>query len=146
MKNAVIVALGVTFLTFLFLGIQLIYPCKGGGTGCTGMMGHGGGMGGHEGDTMGGGHDVSSHSGHEYGGEPLTREQAIDLMEEHLKTKAKEIPDLTLGDVSENKDYFEAEITDQEGAVVDKVRVSKSSKMLESQKVDHPISPEGHVH
>ena len=70
----------------------------GGGMGSTAMMGHGREMGGHEGDTMGGGHDMGSHSGHEHGGEPLTREQAIDLMEEHLKAKAKKIPDLTLGD------------------------------------------------
>ena len=136
MKKIIVIVLVVTLA--LFSGWNILYA-----QGCGGMQ--------HEGGTMGGG-DMSSHSDHQdYGGhqhgQPLTPGQARTVLENHLKSKNN--PDLIVGDISEGEDYFEAEITTQEGDPVDKIRVDKYTGLLDSAylpkaKVEENISPETH--
>ena len=136
MKKTLLIALAM----MVFLGMKLSFGgCM---MGQEGMMGHG---------------DMGSHSDHQQSGsehaQPVTYDQAMAFMEDHLKSANN--PDLVLGEVSETQDYFAAQVTTKDGTVVDKLQVDKTTGFISSaserisnvQKSENPVAAhQGHVH
>lgn len=73
--------------------------------------------------------DMDSHSGHEYDGaiqgQAMNYDQAKILVVDYLSSTGN--PNLVLGDIFEETDFFEAEITTRNGDLVDRVRVDKKT-------------------
>lgn len=86
-----------------------------------GMMGRGG-MGMHRGSGMG-------YPGKQ-ASQPITLDQAKSLLENQLRTANN--PNLKLGKVTEEKDYFVGEITTKDGSLVDRIQVDKNTGWLRS--------------
>ena len=78
--------------------------------------------------------DMKSHAGQHSGGQdhrdPVTEDQAMSLVEDYLESTQN--PNLMLGEIAENDDYFEAEITTRNGDLVDRIRVDKYTGRLQS--------------
>jgi hypothetical protein len=155
MKKTLVIIIGVLVLLALTLGIRFFYPCVSEGTAHS-MMGEcGGDMQGHGGGSMNHG-NMASHGGHQQGehqhSQGLSPGEARTILENHLKSKNN--PDLSLGEISESQDYFQAEITNQEGSVVERVQVDKITGFLSSgyetkptqEEPDTSAAHQGHVH
>ena len=87
-----------------------------------GMMIHGGMMHGkmmHQGGMMNHGRQYMGAQQ----GKPMNIDQAKGLVEHYLQMRGN--PNLKLGKISDNKDYFVAEITTKDGSLVDKFQIDK---------------------
>ncbi|MFH0924404.1 MAG: hypothetical protein V1872_02025 [bacterium] len=60
--------------------------------------------------------------------EPLTQNEATALAENYIKSTRN--PNLKLGNVGDKSDYYEAEITTQEGSLVDKLQINKDTGLV----------------
>jgi hypothetical protein len=78
--------------------------------------------------------DMESRAGQHSGGQdhrdPVTEDQAMSLVVDYLESTQN--PNLMLGEIAENDDYFEAEITTRNGDLVDRIRVGKYTGSLQS--------------
>jgi len=63
-------------------------------------------------------------------GQPLTQEQAKMMVEHYLKMKGN--PNLKLGKLTDQKDYFVAEITTKDGSLVEKYQIDKNTGLFKS--------------
>ncbi len=78
-----------------------------------GMMMHGGGV-----------HGMGQ------AGKPLSKQQAEMLVEHYLQMKGN--PNLKLGKITDEKDYFVAEITTKDGSLVEKYQIDKNTGWFKS--------------
>ena len=139
-------AIGLGIMLGMFLSMGTLYACGGMGQGGH-DMGNAGGMMKEEGTDS---HKGYQHSGQQQG-QPIEKGQAKQLLEDYLNLK--ENPNIKLGEITEGQDYFEAEVvTTKNGALVDKIRVNKSTGSLESvyqgkpRAVESPGGGKGHRH
>jgi len=143
-KKIIPIAQGMIVSIFFIMTAFTACSARKGFSGGPCMMGHGGGGTEHGGGMTGPGdmsshsrHDqgsMSSHSGHEHGGvsqgQPMNQDQAKILVEDYLTSTRN--PNLRLGDIFEEADFFEAEITTRTGDLVDRIRVDKKTGKVQS--------------
>jgi len=60
----------------------------------------------------------------------VNQDQARALVHEYLRAAGSEY--LVIADLSEDTDYYEADIIDHNGSLVDKIRVNRATGTLES--------------
>jgi hypothetical protein len=75
-------------------------------------------------------HPEGQHSGGQDHRDSVTEDQAMSLVKDYLESTQN--PNLMLGEIAENGDYFEAEITTRNGDLVDRIRVDKYTGSLQS--------------
>ncbi|HDM79257.1 MAG TPA: hypothetical protein ENG51_22760 [Deltaproteobacteria bacterium] len=63
-------------------------------------------------------------------GQPLNQEQAKMMVKHYLKMKGN--PNLKLGKLTDQKDYFVAEITTKDGSLVEKYQIDKNTGWFKS--------------
>lgn len=74
----------------------------------------------------------AGHKGmwHPSKGQPVTQDQAKQLLEDHLRYTKN--PNLKLGDILDKGELYEADVLTKDGSLVDKIQVNKKTGYLRS--------------